>query len=44
MEYINTFLILSAFTEAKPNLPNPSLSLIENNSQVDFFNLINIYY
>ena len=34
MEYINTFLNLSAFTEAKPNLPNPSLSLIENTNQV----------
>ena len=34
MEYINTFLNLSAFTEAKPNLPKPSLSLIENTNQV----------
>ena len=34
MKYINTFLNLSAFTEAKPNLPNPSLSLIENTNQV----------
>ena len=34
MEYINTFLNLSAFTEAKPNLPYPSLSLIENTNQV----------
>ena len=34
MKYINTFLNLSAFTEAKPNLPNPSLSLIKNTNQV----------
>ena len=34
MKYINTFLNLSAFTEAKPNLPKPSLSLIENTNQV----------
>ena len=34
MEYINTFLNLSVFTEAKPNLPKPSLSLIENTNQV----------
>ena len=34
MKYINIFLNLSAFTEAKPNLPKPSLSLIENTNQV----------
>ena len=34
MKYINTFLNLSAFTEANPNLPDPSLSLIENTNQV----------
>ena len=34
MKYINTFLNLSAFTEAKPNLPIYSLSLIENTNQV----------
>ena len=34
MKYINTFLNLSAFTEAKPNLPIYSLSLIKNTNQV----------